>query len=63
MSINPMQREIKKIKSELFEISKGIHQILELLKKDEKFSVLIKESDTTSFSDMKHLMESMEEEG
>jgi hypothetical protein len=63
MSINPMQREIKKIKSELFEISKGIHQILELLKKDEKFSVLIKESDNTSFSDMKHLMDSMEEEG
>ncbi len=58
-----MQREVKKIQSELSEISKGIHQILELLKKEKKFSVLVEENDTTSFSDVKHLMESIEEEG
>jgi len=63
MSIIPMQREVKKIQSELSEISKGIHQILELLKKEKKFSVLVEENDTTSFSDVKHLMESIEEEG
>ena len=63
MSIIPMQREVKKIQSELSEISKGLHQILELLKKDKKFSMVVKESDTTSFSDAKHLIDSMEEEG
>ena len=44
-----MQREIEKIKSEIFEISKGIHKILDLLKKEKKYSMLIEENDSTSF--------------
>ena len=63
MSINPMQREIKKIKVELFEISKGLNEILKILKKDKKYSMLITEDANTSFSKMKYLMDSIEEEG
>lgn len=63
MSINPMQREIKKIKVELFEISKGLNEILKILKKDKKYSMLITEDSNTSFSQMKYLMDSIEEEG
>ena len=63
MSINPMQREIKKIKVELFEISKGLNEILKILKKDKKYSMLITEDSNTSFSQIKYLMDSIEEEG
>ena len=63
MSINPTQREIKKIKVELFEISKGLNEILKILKKDKKYSMLITEDANTSFSQMKYLMDSIEEEG
>ena len=58
-----MQREIEKIKSEIFEISKGIHQILDLLKKEKKYSMLVEEKDSTSFSKMKRILDSVEEEG
>ena len=58
-----MQREIEKIKSEIFEISKGIHQILDLLKKEKKYSMLVEENDNTSFSKMKRILDSVEEEG
>ncbi len=58
-----MQREIEKIKSEIFEISKGIHQILDLLKKEKKYYMLVEEKDSTSFSKMKRILDSVEEEG
>tara|TARA_R100000005_G_C4962291_1_gene178486 strand:- start:308 stop:487 length:180 start_codon:yes stop_codon:yes gene_type:complete len=50
MAVNPIQRELRKIKSELLAMSKDMHSIIELLKKDRKYSYLVKEDYETSFT-------------
>jgi len=50
MAVNPVQREIRKIKSELLAMSKDMHSIIELLKKDKKYSYIVKEDYETSFT-------------